>query len=59
MKYNLPERVVREIVFFAKKHDIEKIILFGSRARGTHTKRSDIDIVIYGGNFDLFYRIRT
>lgn len=59
MKYNLPERVVREIVFFAKKHDIEKIILFGSRARGTHTKRSDIDIVIYGGIFDLFYRIRT
>ncbi|MEI3437034.1 MAG: nucleotidyltransferase domain-containing protein [Blautia sp.] len=30
-------------------------MLFGSRARGTNTKRSDIDIVVYGGDFDSFY----
>ena len=53
--YNLPERVFREITMFAKKHSIQKVILFGSRARGTHRVRSDIDIAVYGGNFDSFY----
>ena len=38
-----------------KKHSIQKVILFGSRARGTHRERSDIDIAVYGGNFDSFY----
>ena len=37
MKYNLPERVIRDISTFAKKHSVEKVILFGSRARGTNT----------------------
>ena len=32
---NLPERVFREITMFAKKHSIQKVILFGSRSRGT------------------------
>ena len=53
--YNLPERVFREITMFAKKHSIQKVILFGSRARGTHRERSDIDIAVYGGDFDSFY----
>ena len=53
--YNLPERVFSEITMFAKKHSIQKVILFGSRARGTHRERSDIDIAVYGGNFDSFY----
>ena len=55
MKYNLPDRIVREISFFAKKYSVTKIILFGSRARGTNTERSDIDIAVYGGGFDHFY----
>ena len=55
MKYNLPDRVLRELLVFAKKYSIEKIILFGSRARGTNTERSDIDIAVYGGDFDHFY----
>ena len=45
----------REISFYAKKYGIEKVVLFGSRARGTHTERSDIDIAVYGGDFDSFY----
>ena len=52
---NLPERVFREITMFAKKHSIQKVILFGSRSRGTHRERSDIDIAVYGGDFDAFY----
>ena len=55
MKYNLPDRILREIVSFAKEHSITKIILFGSRARGTNTERSDIDIAVYGGDIDGFY----
>lgn len=55
MKYNLPERVFQEIVQYAKNYNVSKIILFGSRARGTHTERSDVDIAVIGGDFDGFY----
>lgn len=55
MKYNLPERVVKDIVAFAIKHDIQKVSLFGSRAKGTYTERSDIDIAVSGGDCDGFY----
>ena len=55
MRYNLPDRVLRDITRFAKMHSITKVILFGSRARGTNTERSDIDIAVYGGDFDSFY----
>ena len=55
MKYNLSERVLRDISSIARKHSVTKVILFGSRARGTNTERSDIDIAVYGGDFDSFY----
>ena len=55
MKNNLPDRVLRELSYFAQEHSVTKIILFGSRARGTNTERSDIDIAVYGGDFDGFY----
>lgn len=55
MKYNLSERVINEIAAFAREYDVSKIILFGSRARGTHTERSDVDIAVSGGDFDAFY----
>ncbi|MBP5470482.1 MAG: nucleotidyltransferase domain-containing protein, partial [Candidatus Riflebacteria bacterium] len=55
MNYNIPDRVLRDLCSFAKENNIAKIILFGSRARGTNTERSDIDIAVSGGNFDNFY----
>ena len=55
MKYNLPEEVRKDICRFAEENGIEKVILFGSRARGTNTERSDVDIAVYGDNFDGFY----
>lgn len=55
MGYDLPDRVLRELSFYARKYSVTRIILFGSRARGTNTKRSDIDIAVYGGDFDSFY----
>ena len=32
----------------AKQHQIEKIVLFGSRARGDYWEKSDIDLAVYG-----------
>ncbi len=55
MKHNIPDRVLRDIASFARRHDIENVTLFGSRAKGTHTERSDIDIAVRGGDFDGFY----
>ena len=55
MTFNLPDRVFRELSCFAQKYGVAKIVLFGSRARGTHTERSDIDLAVYGGDFDGFY----
>ena len=55
MKYNIPERVMRDITFFSRKNGVQRVILFGSRARGTCTERSDIDIAVSGGDFDAFY----
>ena len=55
MKYHLSDRIVKGTLFFCTKVCCHKIVLFGSRARGTNTERSDIDIAVYGGNFDSFY----
>ena len=54
MKYNLPEHVEREIIKYAEIHGIQKVILFGSRARGTNRERSDVDLAVSGGNIRDF-----
>lgn len=51
---NIPENVIKEIASHAEKCGIEKVILFGSRARGTNGERSDIDLAVTGGNFGEF-----
>ena len=55
MKYHLPDRVLRELSEMARICGVDEIILFGSRARGTNSQRSDIDIAVRGGDFDAFY----
>ena len=52
---SIPARITKDISTFAVKHDVQKVILFGSRAKGNHTERSDIDIAVSGGDFDAFY----
>ena len=49
------EKIKNEISKFAVKHKIQKIILFGSRARGDNDERSDIDIAVSDGDFLNFY----
>lgn len=41
------EQVYRQIVEFAEKYGARKVVLFGSRARGTNGARSDIDLAGY------------
>jgi len=44
------EQVIEEIKSLAQQHDVEKVILFGSRARGDYCRASDIDLAVSGGN---------
>lgn len=53
--FNIPENVIKEIASHAEKCGIEKVILFGSRARGTNGERSDIDLAVSGGDLDKFF----
>ena len=53
--YDLNERVVRDIIRFAGERNVDRVILFGSRARRTNAERSDVDIAVSGGDFDGFY----
>lgn len=58
MTYNLDKRVEDDIIRIAKKSNVKKVILFGSRARGTNSERSDIDLAISGGNaLDFYYDV--
>lgn len=46
--------VIEEIREIAKAHQVDKVILFGSRARGDYKERSDIDLAVAGGRGDEF-----
>lgn len=50
----ISEQVIQEIVRLAQKHRIEKVILFGSRARGDFSRASDIDLAVSGGDVTEF-----
>ena len=52
---NIPKEVLSDIIKFAKKNNVKRVVLFGSRARGDNTERSDIDIAVSGGDFDAFF----
>lgn len=40
--------VINEIIEKCKQYEAVKVVLFGSRAKGTALERSDIDIAVYG-----------
>ena len=48
------EQVINEIIALAKKHSVEKVILFGSGARGDYHKASDIDLAVSRGSIVEF-----
>ena len=53
-EYGLPEALLDEIRALAEKHGAERVILFGSRARGDFKRASDIDLAASGGNIPAF-----
>ncbi|HMV44809.1 MAG TPA: nucleotidyltransferase domain-containing protein [Leptospiraceae bacterium] len=49
MKYGLSKTDLELIVkYFNNKREIEKAVLFGSRAKGNFKQGSDIDIALFG-----------
>lgn len=42
------EQVYRQIAEFAREAGARRVVLFGSRARGTNQPRSDIDLAVEG-----------
>ena len=54
MSIGLNDSLKTEIIELAKKHNIDEVILFGSRARGDYSKVSDIDIAVTGGDIAGF-----
>lgn len=50
-KFGLDEKIIEELKkIFAKYEEIEKVCIFGSRAKGTYKETSDIDIAMFGDN---------
>lgn len=47
-------QVLEEIRVLARKYQIKKVILFGSRARGDYHRTSDIDLATEGGDYVRF-----
>ena len=47
-------QVLQEIRGLAQKHHINRVLLFGSRARGDFKRTRDIDLAAEGGDFDRF-----
>lgn len=46
--------VIKEIRELAQRYGIQKILLFGSRARGDFNRTSDIDLAVTGGDYLRF-----
>ena len=47
-------QVIEEIRALAGEYGVEKVILFGSRARGNYNRASDIDLAVSGGDILRF-----
>ena len=46
--FGLPQRTMNELLnYFETRSDIEKVVIFGSRAKGTYRNGSDIDFAVW------------
>jgi predicted nucleotidyltransferase len=62
LRFGLKESVIQQIVgVFAQHPTIEKVILYGSRAKGTYRNGSDIDLTFTGADLEaeVLYRVDT
>lgn len=54
MKYGLTSQELDSIMcVFSKTPEVEKAVLFGSRAKGNFRPGSDVDIVVFGEQLDF------
>ena len=54
MKYGLSDTVIADICDVFMKHtNIDKVLIFGSRAKGTYSEGSDIDLAAIGDNISF------
>ena len=52
-EFGLPGRTLKELrEYFATQNNIEKVLIYGSRAKGTYRNGSDIDFAIIGENLN-------
>ncbi len=50
----LGDNLINEIKTMAENYGVDKLVLFGSRARGDYKIKSDIDLAFYGGDSSGF-----
>lgn len=51
MKYGLPERTVAQIcAVLAQYPQVDRAVLYGSRAKGNYKPGSDIDLTLFGAD---------
>ncbi|MBM4422184.1 MAG: nucleotidyltransferase domain-containing protein [Chloroflexi bacterium] len=61
-RFGLKETTIQRICgVFAKYPQIEKAVIYGSRAKGNYKNGSDIDLTLHGGDLtlDILYKIMT
>lgn len=62
-RFGLKETTIEKICgVFAKFPQVEKAVLYGSRAKGNYKNGSDIDLTLYGGSdltLNVLYKIAT
>lgn len=49
--------ILEEIAKIAEQYGVERVLLYGSRARGNHSPVSDYDIAIYGKHISTADRV--
>lgn len=56
--FGLPQRTINELIeYFKSKPEIEKVVIYGSRAKGNYRNGSDIDFAICSDDEKYFFRI--
>ena len=52
--YGIEDSTFRKLIsIFKEQKDIDKVVLYGSRAKGNYREGSDIDLTILGKNLSL------
>ena len=59
------EKIFAQLRELARRYDVGRLMLFGSRARRTHREKSDVDLAVYGCSdflnfsFDVDEKVET